>query len=120
MATHHAAIAAAGGEGVGHTESGPGTGISSGSAATEAAAAAAAVVLHAAGSGVGSIKGVMLDTGVVLTPAAVRGVRVGIVRTEWNTTIIDALTVGAVEELVHLGVAAADIVVHKVRHSWCV
>jgi len=73
------------------------------------------VALHAAGGGAGSIKGVALDTGVVLTPEAVRGLRVGIVRTEWNATIIDALTSGAVTELLHLGVNADEVVVHKVR-----
>lgn len=39
-----------------------------------------------------------------------RGRRVGIVRTRWNTTIIDALVKGARDELARCGVAEKDII----------
>jgi hypothetical protein len=56
------------------------------------------------------LKGITLRDSV---PAA--GRRVGIVRTQWNAAIIDALVAGARDELRRQGVAEADIVELSVR-----
>eukprot|EP01126_Amoeba_proteus_P012038 TRINITY_DN1493_c0_g1_i2.p1 TRINITY_DN1493_c0_g1~~TRINITY_DN1493_c0_g1_i2.p1 ORF type:complete len:196 (+),score=35.81 TRINITY_DN1493_c0_g1_i2:136-723(+) len=47
-----------------------------------------------------------------------RGLRVGIVHTEWNTVIVGALLKGAKDELVRLGVLAGDIEIFTVPGSF--
>ncbi len=53
----------------------------------------------------------------ITLPAEVTGagMRVGIVHTQWNREIIDALVGGARSELVKRGVAESDIVLLSVR-----
>ena len=50
--------------------------------------------------------------------AAEMGLRIAIVRTRWNSTIVDALSNGAYDELLKLGVAKENITVMEVPGSY--